>query len=104
MEPLEGFLAAMGLQEKFVRLMEMPGYAIASNLSRYAVLDNGDLAKAYTITGVSSGPRRRLPCDGQGRREGSIHMTDEVQDALSPCAGTSRRGSSGCTPTRWAPS
>src|SRR5574340_522814 len=53
-QPLEGFLAAMGLQEKYVRLMEVPAYAVASTLPRYVVLENGDLAKAYTITGVSS--------------------------------------------------
>ena len=49
-QPLEGFLATMGLQERYVRLMETPGYKVASNLPRYAVLDSGDLAKAYTIT------------------------------------------------------
>ena len=53
-EPLEGFLATMGLQEKYVRLMEMPRYKVDGNLPRYAVLDNGDLAKAYTVTGLSS--------------------------------------------------
>ncbi|MDG7016533.1 MAG: hypothetical protein JRM82_04065, partial [Nitrososphaerota archaeon] len=42
-EPLEGFLAVMGLQEKYVRLMEVPGHSVASNLPRYVVLDNGDL-------------------------------------------------------------
>ena len=37
-QPLEGFLAAMGLQEKYVRLVEVPAYAVASNLPRYVVL------------------------------------------------------------------
>ena len=82
-EPLEGFLAAMGLQEKFVRLMEMPGYAVASNLPRYAVLDNGDLAKAYTITGVSSD--LDIAFLAMDRGEGSIiDMTDEVRIRIEP--------------------
>src|SRR3989442_13657046 len=34
-EPLEGFLATIGLQEKYVRLMEMPQYHVASNLPSY---------------------------------------------------------------------
>ncbi|MDV3243906.1 MAG: hypothetical protein LYZ66_01875 [Nitrososphaerales archaeon] len=51
---LDGFLAAMGMQEKFVRLVNVPGYSISTTLSKYVVLDGGDLAKAYTITGVAS--------------------------------------------------
>jgi len=82
-QPLEGSLATMGLQEKFVRLMEMPGYAVASNLSRYAVLDNGDLAKAYTITGVSSDLDIAFLAMDWG--EGSIiDMTDEVRIRIEP--------------------
>ena len=46
-QPLEGFLATMGLQEKYVRLMEMPQYRVANSLPRYAVLDNGDLVVVW---------------------------------------------------------
>ncbi len=82
-EPLEGFLATMGLQEKYVRLMEMPGYTVASNPPRYAVLDNGDLAKAYTITGVSSD--LDIAFLAMDRGEGSIiDMTDEVRIRIEP--------------------
>ncbi len=51
---LDGFLAAMGMQEKFVRLVDVPSYDINTNLSKYVFLEGGDLAKAYTITGVAS--------------------------------------------------
>ena len=34
-QPLESFLATMGLQEKYVRLMEVPQYSAVSNLPRY---------------------------------------------------------------------
>jgi hypothetical protein len=82
-QPLEGFLATMGLQEKYVRLMEMPGYTVASNLPKYAVLDNGDLTKAYTITGVSS--NLDIAFLAMDRGEGSIiDMTDEVRVRIEP--------------------
>ena len=82
-QPLEGFLAVMGLQEKYVRLMEKPGYPVASNLPRYAILDNGDLAKAYTITGVSSDLDIAFLAKNIG--EGSIiDMTDEVRIRIEP--------------------
>ncbi|MDG7022948.1 MAG: hypothetical protein JRN45_00345 [Nitrososphaerota archaeon] len=82
-QPLEGFLAVMGLQEKYVRLMETPGYAVASNLPRYAVLDNGDLAKAYAITGVSSD--LDVAFLAMERGGGSIiDMTDEVRIRIEP--------------------
>jgi len=82
-EPLEGFLAAMGLHEKFVRLMEMPRYSIATNIPKYAVLDNGDLAKAYTVTGLSSDLEVAFLAMDNG--EGSIiDMTDEVRIRIDP--------------------
>jgi hypothetical protein len=82
-QPLEGFLAAMGLQEKYVRLMEVPNYTVASNLPRYAVLENGDLAKAYTITGVSSDLDIAFLARDMG--EGSIiDRTDEVRIRIEP--------------------
>ena len=82
-QPLEGFLAAMGLQEKYVRLMEVPQYGIASNLPRYVVLENGDLAKAYTITGVSSELDVAFLARDMG--EGSIiDMIDEVRIRIEP--------------------
>ena len=82
-EPLEGFLGALGLQEKYVRLMEMPRYNVASNLPRYAVLDNGDLAKAYTVTGLSSDLDVAFLAADAG--EGSIiDMTDEVRIRIDP--------------------
>ncbi|MDV3277281.1 MAG: hypothetical protein LYZ69_02295 [Nitrososphaerales archaeon] len=85
-QALEGFLATMGLQEKYVRLMEMPGYKVASNLPRYAVLDNGDLAKAYTITGVASDLDIAFLAKDMG--EGSIiDKTDEVRIRIEPLRG-----------------
>ncbi|HUH82660.1 MAG TPA: DUF87 domain-containing protein, partial [Nitrososphaerales archaeon] len=82
-EPLEGFLGAMGLQEKYVRLMEMPRYSVVSNLPRYGVLDNGDLAKAYTVTGLSSDLDVAFLAADAG--EGSIiDMTDEVRIRIDP--------------------
>src|SRR3989454_3558435 len=82
-QPLEGFLATMGLQGKYVRLMEMPQYRVASNLPRYVVLDNGDLAKAYTVTGVSSYLDIAFLAKDVG--EGSIiDMTDEVRVRIEP--------------------
>jgi hypothetical protein len=82
-QPLEGFLAAMGLQEKYVRLMEVPGYSVASNLPRYAVLENGDLAKAYAITGVSSDLDIAFLARDMG--EGSIiDRTDEIRIRIEP--------------------
>ena len=82
-EPLEGFLAAMGLQEKYVRLMVMPNYSVVSNLPRYAVLDSGDLVKAYTITGVSSDLDVAFLARDMG--EGSIiDMTDEARIRIEP--------------------
>ncbi|MDG6989993.1 MAG: hypothetical protein JRM99_01075 [Nitrososphaerota archaeon] len=82
-QSLEGLLAAMGLQEKYVRLMEKPAYVVASNLPRYVVLDNGDLAKAYTITGVSSDLDIAFLAKDMG--EGSvIDMTDEVRIRIEP--------------------
>ncbi|MDG6949233.1 MAG: hypothetical protein JRM77_05185 [Nitrososphaerota archaeon] len=82
-QPLEGFLAAMGLQEKYVRLMEVPAYPVASNLPRYVVLENGDLAKAYTITGVSSDLDVAFLARDMG--EGSIiDKTDEVKLRIEP--------------------
>lgn len=82
-QPLEGSLATMGLQENFVRLMEMPCYAVTGNLPRYAVLDNRDLAKAYTITGVSSD--LDIAFLAMDRGEGSIiDMTDEVRIRIEP--------------------
>jgi len=87
---LGGFLAAMGMQEKFVRLIDVPGYNISTNLQKYAVLDGGDLAKAYTITGVSSD--LGVAFLAMDRGEGSIiDMTDEVGLESSRCAGTGRR-------------
>jgi hypothetical protein len=81
--PIEGFLASMGLQDKFVRLLEMPGYLVSSNLSRYAVLDDGDLVKAYTVTGVSSDLDAAFLARDMG--EGSIiDMTDEVRIRIEP--------------------
>ena len=82
-EPLEGFLAPMGLQEKYVRLMDMPHYNVANNLPRYAVLDNGDIAKAYTVTGLSS--ERDIAFLAMDIAEGSIiDMTDEVRIRIDP--------------------
>ena len=82
-QPLESFLSTMGLQEKYVRLMDVPGYSIASSLPRYVVLDNGDLAKAYTITGVSSDLEVAFLARDMG--EGSvIDMTDEVRVRIEP--------------------
>src|SRR5256712_2900701 len=82
-QPLEGFLATMGLQEKYVRLMEMPQHRVASNLPRHVVLDNGDLAKAYTVTGVSSYLDIAFLAKDVG--EGSIiDMTDEVRVRIEP--------------------
>ena len=82
-QPLEGFLATMGLQEKYVRLMEVPSYSVASNLPRYVVLDNGDLAKTYTITAVSSDLEVAFLARDMG--EGSIiDMTDEVRVRIEP--------------------
>ena len=82
-QPLEGFLATMGLQEKYVRLMEMPQYRVASNLPRYVVLDNGDLAKAYAVTGVSSYLDIAFLAKDMG--DGSIiDMTDEVRIRIEP--------------------
>ena len=81
--PIEGFLASMGLQDKFVRLMEMPAYPVSSNLSRYAILDDGDLVKAYTVTGVSSDLDVAFLARDMG--EGSmIDMTDEVRIRIEP--------------------
>ena len=90
-EPLEGFLAAMGLQGMYVRLMDMPSYNVASNMPRYAVLDNGDLAKAYTITGLSSDLDIAFLAMDVG--EGSIiDMTDEIKGLGSTrSGGTSQR-------------
>jgi hypothetical protein len=80
---LEGFLATAGLQEKYVRLMDTPSYAIASNLPKYVVLDNGDLAKAYTITGVSSD--LDIAFLAMDRGDGSIiDLTDEVRIRIEP--------------------
>ena len=82
-EPLEGFLATMGLQEKYVRLMDMPHYNVANNLPRYAVLDNGDIAKAYTVTGLSS--ELDIAFLAMDIAEGSIiDMTDEVRIRIDP--------------------
>jgi len=82
-QPLESFLAVMGLQEKYVRLMEIPGYTIASNLPRYAVLESGELAKAYTITGISSDLDVAFLARDMG--EGSvIDQTDEVRVRIEP--------------------
>ena len=82
-QPLEGFLATMGLQGKYVRLMEMPQYRVSSDLPRYVVLDNGDLAKAYTVTGVSSYLDIAFLAKDMG--EGSIiDMTDEVRIRIEP--------------------
>ena len=82
-QPLEGFLATMGLQEKYVRLMEVPSYSVASNLPRYVVLDNGDLAKTYTITAVSSDLEVAFLARDMG--VGSIiDMTDEVRVRIEP--------------------
>ena len=82
-EPLEGFLAAMGLQGKYVRLMDMTRYNVTSNMPRYAVLDNGDLAKAYTITGLSSDLDVAFLAMDAG--EGSIiDMTDEIRLRIDP--------------------
>ncbi len=82
-QPLEGFLATMGLQEKYVRLMEISRYSVTSNLSRYVVLDNGDLAKAYSVTGVSSDLEVAFLAKDMG--EGSmIAMTDEVRIRIEP--------------------
>src|SRR3989454_10062681 len=82
-QPLEGFLATMCLQEKYVRLMEMPQYRVSSDLPRYVVLDNGDLAKAYTVTGVSSYLDIAFLAKDMG--EGSIiDMTDEVRIRIEP--------------------
>ena len=33
-EPLEGFLAAMGLHEKYARLPEIPAYSVSDNRPR----------------------------------------------------------------------
>ncbi len=82
-QPLDGFLAAMGLQETYVRVMEIPGYGVASNLPKYVVLDNGDLAKAYTITAVSSELEIAFLAMDMG--EGSImDKTDEVRIRIEP--------------------
>jgi hypothetical protein len=82
-QPLEGFLATMGLQEKYVRLIEVPSYAVTGNLPRCAVLDSGDLAKAYTVTGVSSDLDIAFLAKDMG--EGSIiDMTDEARIRIEP--------------------
>ena len=82
-QPLDGFLAAMGMQEKYVRLVDVPGYAISANLSKYVALDHGDIAKAYTITGVASD--LDVAFLAMDRGEGSIiDMTDEVKVRIEP--------------------
>lgn len=82
-QPLESFFATMGLQEKYVRLMEIPGYKVVSNLPKYVVLENGDLAKAYTITGLSS--ELSIAFLAMDIGEGSIiDMTDEVRIRIEP--------------------
>jgi hypothetical protein len=82
-QPLETFLATMGLQQRYVRLMEVPGYVVASNLPRYVILDNRDMAKAYTMTGVSSDLDVAFLARDLG--EGSIiDMTDEVRIRIEP--------------------
>jgi len=82
-EPLEGFLAAMGLQGKYARLMEVPAYAVADNRPRYVVLQNGDVAKAYTITAVSSELDVAFLARDMG--EGSIlETTDEARIRIEP--------------------
>ena len=90
-QSLESFLATMGLQEKYVRLMEKPLYNVASNLPRYTVLDNGDLAKAYTITGISSDLDVAFLARDLG--EGSvIDMTDEVRVRIEPLSRDESKG------------
>ena len=82
-EPLESFLAAMGIQERCVKSMEAPAYLIAESLPRYVLLQNGDLAKAYTITAVSSELDVAFLAKDLG--EGSImDMTDEVRIRIEP--------------------
>ncbi len=90
-QPLEGFLAAMGLQEKYVRVTEIPRYVVTSNLRRYAVLDNGDFAKAYAITGVSSELAVAFLAMDMG--EGSIiDKTDEMRIRIEPLRRDESRG------------
>jgi len=82
-QQLEGFLAAMGLQDKYVRVLDIPEYKVTNNLKRYAVIENGDLAKAYTITGISSELDPAFLAVDRG--EGSIiDMTDDVRITIGP--------------------
>ena len=82
-EPLEGFLAAMGLQETSLKPAEAPAYPVAESLPRYVTLQNGDLAKAYTITAVSS--ELDVAFLARDRGEGSImDITDEVRIRIEP--------------------
>jgi hypothetical protein len=90
-QSLEGFLATMGLQERYVRLMEKPPYNVASNLPRYAVLENGDLVKAYTITGISSDLDVAFLAKDMG--EGSvIDVTDEMRVRIEPLSRDESKG------------
>ena len=82
-QPLEGFLAAIGLAEKYVRLMEIPSYSVASNLPRYVVLEDAGLAKAYTITAVSSDLEVAFLARDMGEVS-IIDMTDEVRVRIEP--------------------
>jgi len=90
-QQLDGFLAAMGMREKFVRLVDIPEYSINTNLSKYVVLDGGDLTKAYTITGVASD--LDVAFLAMDRGEGSIiDMTDEARIRIEPLRRDESRG------------
>jgi len=88
---LDDFLATMGLNAKRFDSMESPRYGVARNHPRYVALDNGDLAKAYTITGVSSDLDFAFLAKDMGR--GSvIDMTDEFRIRIEPLERSESKG------------
>ena len=79
--PLDDFLPTMGLSAR--QSDPITRYKVAQDHPRYAALDNGDLAKAYTITGVSSDLDFAFLAKDMGR--GSvIDLTDEFRIRIEP--------------------
>ncbi len=80
---LDGFLAAIGMQGRYVRVLELPQYNVVANLPKYAVLDTGDLVKAYTVTGLS--PELETAFLAANMGESSIlEKTDTVRLRIEP--------------------
>ena len=90
-QPLDDFLATMRLNAKPTNSMESSQYKVAKDYPRYASLDNGDLAKAYTMTGVSSDLDFAFLAKDMGR--GSvIDMTDEFRIRIEPLKRNESKG------------